>query len=327
MPACSTDRNRLSYSKKGYIDGEISVEWLKDWDAYTQAKAAGRRRLLLVDGHASHYTLAFLRYARAHNIEVVGYPSHSTHVYQGLDVVIFGRFKTVWSEVRDRYEREGTVVSKSNFLAVYAEAHLKTLTEANIKAAFRKTGVIPLNRDVVTADMMAPSLESSSHAALPIQQSSPVKLMTGMITDYLDYQRLQTMPMDMDTPSADPSSSPPAPFFMRAPIAGLSTASASFLTSSSPLQSTSAPPGFKSYTISPIKNESRYSHLLNRTPQTAQEAELMFGTSKRLHPGFDSLEVYWVVYHQNSTLSPISDDISRRRSPQCSGPVRRNLGK
>jgi hypothetical protein len=51
------------------------------------------------------------------------------------------------------------------------------------------------------------------------------------------------------------------------------------------------------------------------------------GTSKRLHPGFDTLEVYWVIYHQNSTLSPISDNISRRRSPQCSGLVPGALGE
>jgi hypothetical protein len=150
---------RLGYSKKGYIDGKISVNWLKDWDVCTRAKAAHRRRLLLVDGHISHYSLAFLRCARANNIEVIGYPSHSTHIYQGLNMVIFARFKANWSDVRDRYEREGHVVSKSNFLAIYAEAHTKTLTESNIKAAFCKTGVIPLNHDVVTADMMAPSLE------------------------------------------------------------------------------------------------------------------------------------------------------------------------
>jgi hypothetical protein len=143
-----TDQNRLGYSKKVYINGEISVNCLRDWDAYTRAKARGRRRLHLVDGHSSHYSRAFLQYAREHNIEVIGYPAHSTHIYQGLDVAIFGKFKTTWSEVRDRYERQGMVITKSNFLAVYAEAHLETLTEANIKAAFRKTGVIPFNRDV-----------------------------------------------------------------------------------------------------------------------------------------------------------------------------------
>src|ERR1700743_2740431 len=70
-----TALHRMGYSKKGYIDGEISVEWLKDFEAKTRVKAAGRRRLLLLDGHASHYSTAFLLYAKAHRIEVLGYPS------------------------------------------------------------------------------------------------------------------------------------------------------------------------------------------------------------------------------------------------------------
>jgi DDE superfamily endonuclease len=182
----------LGYSKKGYTDGEIGRAWIETFDKETRAKAKGRRRLLLVDGHNSHYTPGFLEYARAHRIEVVGYPSHSTHVYQGLDVVIFASMKKRWSEARDDWERRGHVVDKTNFLAVYAEAHAKTLTPENIKAAFRKTGVIPFNPDVVTTDMMAPSQETSTRAAVPIQQSGPIKTMSEMIIDYLDYQRITT---------------------------------------------------------------------------------------------------------------------------------------
>jgi len=99
--------HRLGYSKKGYTDGEIGRAWIENWEKSTRAKANGRRRLLLVDGHVSHYTPGFLAYARAHRIEVVGYPSHSTHIYQGLDVVIFSPLKKAWTMARDRWEREG----------------------------------------------------------------------------------------------------------------------------------------------------------------------------------------------------------------------------
>jgi hypothetical protein len=85
----------------------------------------------------------------------------------------------------------------------------------NIKAAFWKMGVIPLNRDVIMEEMMAPSLESSSHSVLPIQQSSPIRLMAGMITDYMDFQRLSAMPTDKDLPLFDDTSSSSAtPLFM-----------------------------------------------------------------------------------------------------------------
>jgi hypothetical protein len=109
---------RLGYSKKGYTSGEIGRAWIENFNKETQAKARGRRRLLLVDGHNSHYTQEFLEYARAHHIEVVGYPSHSTHIYQGLNVIIFSRLKHYWTVARNGWERRGHTVDKTNFLAI-----------------------------------------------------------------------------------------------------------------------------------------------------------------------------------------------------------------
>ena len=77
-------------------------------------------RLLLVDGHSSHYTLGFLEYARDNIVVVLCYPSHSTHIYQGLDVVIFSVLKRAWSDKRDWFEAQGPAVTKLNFMAVYA---------------------------------------------------------------------------------------------------------------------------------------------------------------------------------------------------------------
>lgn len=64
----------------------------------TKAKVAGRPRLLLVDGHSSHYSFEFLSFCASKNIQVVCYPSNSTHIYQGLDVTVFGRMKEAWAE-------------------------------------------------------------------------------------------------------------------------------------------------------------------------------------------------------------------------------------
>ncbi|RPD80572.1 DDE-domain-containing protein, partial [Lentinus tigrinus ALCF2SS1-7] len=171
----------LGYSKKGYTDGEIGVAWIKQFDNQTRAKAAGRRRLLLVDGHVSHYTFDFLDYARQNHIHILCYPSHSTHVYQGLDVVIFSVLKREWTTARGTFERQGRKVDKSNFLSVYAEAHMKSLTPENIRKAFKKTGVVPFNPDVVTSAMMAPSVETSTRAPLPLPQASPVRAVAALL--------------------------------------------------------------------------------------------------------------------------------------------------
>lgn len=81
-------RKTLSFLSNGWTDGEIALEWMKnDFNPATKEKAAGQTRVLLMDGHGSHYTLELLEYAQANNIVILGYPPHCTHVLQGLDVV------------------------------------------------------------------------------------------------------------------------------------------------------------------------------------------------------------------------------------------------
>lgn len=93
--------------------------------------------MLIVDKHNSHYTQRFLEYACEHRKHVLCYPSHSTHLYQDLYVIIFSVLKHCWSDAQDSYEWEhGQKVNKTNFLSVYAQVHVKVLSKENILAVF-----------------------------------------------------------------------------------------------------------------------------------------------------------------------------------------------
>lgn len=76
--------------------------------------------------------LGFLEYAQENNIVVLCYSSHSTHIYQRLDVVIFSVLKRAWSDKWEKFEAQGSPVTKLNFMSVYAKAHVRTFTEHNI---------------------------------------------------------------------------------------------------------------------------------------------------------------------------------------------------
>jgi hypothetical protein len=122
----------------------------------------------------------------------------STHLYQGLDVVIFSVLKRSWSKYHDDFKREtGKKVSKQNFLAIYAKAHLEALSKNNIIAAFKKTGVVPFNPDVIMETMLAPSHTSSTQSGLPIPLTSPVCVMSDLI-DRIVARRSNTPTSDIE---------------------------------------------------------------------------------------------------------------------------------
>jgi hypothetical protein len=276
---------RLRYSKKGWTDSEIGVEYIKDFHEQTKEKAKGQTRLLLVDGHNIHYSLVFLEFACAHCIHILCYPAHGSHVYQGLDVVIFGPLKLYRTQEKDAWLcKTGQKVDKTNFLQIYGAAHIRALTPMNIKAAFRKTGVQPFNHGIVTPAMMAPSLETSCCGHLPVTPATPVCVVTDLIRQISQHtQTLQgtdSTDMDVDTPLATPAtpSHPPHsnPNSFETPIREalntLQQLSRAFLITSSPIQSSSHLPVF---TLEPIlPQRSKHVALINGVPTTVYELEL-----------------------------------------------------
>ena len=156
---------------------------MKLFEKATREKANGEYRLLIVDGHNSHYTVAFLLLARLHMVIVICYVAHGTHVYQGLDVVVFAVLKHYLGVERDALLRTtGNAIDKGNFLQVISKAYITTLTPELIKTAFRKTGIWPFNPNVITAEMLAPSRETSVESHLPVPTSSqPVQILAAML--------------------------------------------------------------------------------------------------------------------------------------------------
>jgi len=243
----------------------------------------------------------FLSYAREHDIHVLCYPAHTTHIYQGLDVAVFGTLKQCWSEERDEHERTmGQKITKKNFIQVYQKAHMRAVTTTTIKAAFKRTGVWPLDRHVVTHEAMAPSLVTSNQGHLPLQQPSPVRVLTNAIHQYqkscaienssppvLDesdpfnsssmrtpntfFESLAQMSQNSDTVTG-PSTPSPLENFSQTVVQSLASTSGSFLVSSSPLCSSSRLPHYVPTPISPSLK--RKSDFLNLEPETRREQEL-----------------------------------------------------
>jgi hypothetical protein len=141
--------------------------------------------VLILDGHGSHHNPELLRYAAENNIIILGYPPHCTHALQGLDVVCFAWMKQIWKEEIEAFERRtGRKVGKGDFALVWGTAFKRAFTLETVQAAFRATGVFPFNPDIITAAQMKPAEATSTHAAFPLQQSSPVHVVMAAFHHY-----------------------------------------------------------------------------------------------------------------------------------------------
>lgn len=199
---------RIACSPNGWTDGELAAEWIvEDFDRQTKEKAAGETRVLLMDGHSSHYTLELLEFARSNNIIILGYPPHCTHALQGLDVVCFARMKEAWKEEIRKFEELHGKVTKGDFTEVFGKAFLIAFTEPTIRAAFEKTGVYPFNPEVITAEQLKPSEPTSIVGSLPIPMPSPVRAIMAAF-NHRDITAFDSSP---DARQHAPSSSITAP--------------------------------------------------------------------------------------------------------------------
>lgn len=197
------------------------MQWLKTvFEPLTREKAAGRIRVLILDGHSSHYSLEFLQFCILHNIIVLVYPPHCTHALQGLDVVCFAKFKKEWHAAIAKFEDENQhAVGKEDFLSVFGGAFQKSFDPEMVKAAFRVTGVHPYDETVIAAEQMKPAELTSTISSFPMDLPSPVK----RVVDVFHHHEITSFDTDMDThlparseietppTSSTPSSAPTTP--------------------------------------------------------------------------------------------------------------------
>ena len=199
------------------------------------------------------------------------YAAHGTHVYQGLDVVVFSPLKCTYGKEHDRHLQEtGEPITKLNFLKVYGEAHLKMIMPDLIKTAFCKTGIYPFNHEVITPEMMAPSCDTSYKIFMPIVLPTPVWIVTNLLVDAVQ----PSLDHNANQLSHKTRIEPPLP--VRLAIPQLASSDAHFLTSQSPIKSTMEPPNLPTMELSPVKPITKKGRvdLLKAVPKTMLERSL-----------------------------------------------------
>jgi hypothetical protein len=183
----------IATSQNGWTDNEIGLEWLKHFDRCTSNRSVGSYRLLILDGHESHHSVDFERYCEEHNIITLCMPPHSSHLLQPLDVGCFGLLKKAYGrEIEHLIRCSITHVSKTEFFPAFYAAHQATMTEKNIKSAFRGAGLVPLDPESVVSKLdvqlrtPTPAEEVANPSTPWVSKTPKTVLEAGSQSEYLE---------------------------------------------------------------------------------------------------------------------------------------------
>ena len=110
----------FAISDKGWTNQVLGLEYLKQcFEPCTWFRVSPNEyRLLVVDGHNSHFSWNFQFYCVQHKIILFGIPPHTTHLLQPLDVGLFSPLQHYYSKEVDICARLGSsAIGKGNFMS------------------------------------------------------------------------------------------------------------------------------------------------------------------------------------------------------------------
>ena len=184
-------------SQNGWTDNKIGLEWLKHFNRYTANRSTSRYRLLILDGHESHHYVDFETYYKEKEVITLCIPPHSSHLLQPLDVGYFSLLKKAYGrEIEHLIRCSITHVSKTEFFPAFHAAHEATMTERNIKGAFKGAGLVPLDPETVVSKLdvqlrtPTPPVEEASQAQPWTSKTPKTVLEAESQSEYL-YRRIR----------------------------------------------------------------------------------------------------------------------------------------
>ncbi|KAJ6258131.1 hypothetical protein Dda_7047 [Drechslerella dactyloides] len=167
-------------SEKGQSNTDLAVSWLKlCFHPKSYKISRPKQRLLLLDGHSSHISVAFIDFCIENRIIALCLPPHSTHVLQPLDLGAFSPYKRAYSRMIDRFCRNGgTGLGKRDFVNIIPKARSEALTKRNMKAGYKQAGLVPWDPLSVLEKLPNFSAKAHTNALAPLIQAKKLKAAT-----------------------------------------------------------------------------------------------------------------------------------------------------
>lgn len=147
---------QYAVTESGWMTSAVFEDYFK-----TLAKKTANTRPLLVilDGHLSHTSLTTVEVAIQENISLIKLPPHCTDLLQPLDVACFAPMKSNYDAKLTQYVQTTGArepLRKSGFVNMLCSIWRQSLSENNIKAGFKATGLMPIDKTKYNNERLDP---------------------------------------------------------------------------------------------------------------------------------------------------------------------------
>lgn len=141
------------------------------------------RGLLFLDGHSSRANPDMLQAFSDANVDLVTFVSHTSHVCQPLDLVVFGTFKNQLGNSSLSFQSADSSLKRREFVSTALRCYYTALFPLDVKKAFARAGLWPLDRkSVLSNNFVREPLQASSVPEISKKKRKAVDINNKVIT-------------------------------------------------------------------------------------------------------------------------------------------------
>jgi hypothetical protein len=208
-------------SDSGWSNSSVFRDYLKDhFIKFIPRREPHQHLLLISDDHKSHISVDIIDWAKEQKIILFVLPAHTSHILQPLDVACFGPFQKIYNNKCQKLMRtDPASISRYDMCKLACETYTLALSAVNLQSAFRKTGIYPVDRNVIISFSVLPAevFQSSvtnegdningvnSDVAINIDESGDACLNAGICTSSGGHDNIN-LSQQSDTFEKSPSS-------------------------------------------------------------------------------------------------------------------------
>jgi len=164
-------------SDNGWVTSDLFLQWLEHFIAIAKPTKE-QKVILLVDGHASHKSLAVVEKARENGVVMLCFPPHTTHRIQPLDRCFFGPLKKRYNSECDKFmtTHPGQRISTYDIAELFTSSFMNSATMANAVNGFKCCGLWPYNPNVFKDEDFMPAVVTDEPLNIPQASSANVEI-------------------------------------------------------------------------------------------------------------------------------------------------------